>query len=507
MTSQMVTIHTPGLKWWLKHLETEFDPAHSVDLFIGALKRRSICNPTPCAIGTAQLFLRLISAYRFSTIRQLVDYVSSIETQLSSARPREFSISNMCRRVIGIIREEAENNGLGESFRVAIHEAGIYWKFYCSTTTFQRVVVGKTSLVIYSDQEIQWLYGPLRRADSTTMKTTTSAPATTTAKTPTSATSLKMEHFTGSRPGTGKGFAAGGANPSVTSLFDILSHPSSPNTTSAASSPPQSGTSTPIQPHLLHQNTSQRDIRPSIIQDIQELIEELDSIDTNLAESALSIVNASDIILTYGLPTLVHKLLLRAAQKRRFTVVVAEGSPNIREHTHAAVMGKIHPDDDDDQEDSGEAAVKKSLQDRGVTVIVTSDSDITSFMPRVNRVLLGCDYVLADGSIIADAGTAMVARVAKFCSKPVVVVAGSHMMTPVIADSKWAVVTKGPPVVVGFHEGELLEKVEFCNPLTELVDGEKLDMFVTNNGIIAPAAMHRSTLELYHMPEAELFHA
>lgn len=34
MSSQMVDIHTPGLKWWLNHLETDFNPSHSVDLYV-----------------------------------------------------------------------------------------------------------------------------------------------------------------------------------------------------------------------------------------------------------------------------------------------------------------------------------------------------------------------------------------------------------------------------------------------------------------------------------------
>lgn len=79
-----------------------------------------IRNPTPAAVGTAELFLRLISAYRFQSIRQLVDYVSSIETRLSAARPQEMSVRNMARRVVGIIREEAENNGMGDLFQQAL---------------------------------------------------------------------------------------------------------------------------------------------------------------------------------------------------------------------------------------------------------------------------------------------------------------------------------------------------------------------------------------------------
>lgn len=35
MTSQLVTLNTPGLKWWLDHLDEQFDPDGSVNLFIG----------------------------------------------------------------------------------------------------------------------------------------------------------------------------------------------------------------------------------------------------------------------------------------------------------------------------------------------------------------------------------------------------------------------------------------------------------------------------------------
>jgi len=49
-----------------------------------------------------------------------VDHISSIGTELSKAVPRELAVRNMARRVIGIIREEAENNGMGDLFQAAL---------------------------------------------------------------------------------------------------------------------------------------------------------------------------------------------------------------------------------------------------------------------------------------------------------------------------------------------------------------------------------------------------
>ena len=48
MTSQMVDIHTPGLKWWLTHLENDFNAAHSVDLFIKYVPRSCALSTPPC---------------------------------------------------------------------------------------------------------------------------------------------------------------------------------------------------------------------------------------------------------------------------------------------------------------------------------------------------------------------------------------------------------------------------------------------------------------------------
>ncbi|CAZ79736.1 unnamed protein product [Tuber melanosporum] len=131
MASQMVTLRTPDLQWWLDHLDTAFAPDVSVDLFVGVLKRRSVKGPEAAAIATAQLFLRLIYAHPFSSIGDLVDHISSIGTKLSKAVPRELAVRNMARRVIGIIREEAENNGMGDLFQAAL-EIGTPPGFSCS---------------------------------------------------------------------------------------------------------------------------------------------------------------------------------------------------------------------------------------------------------------------------------------------------------------------------------------------------------------------------------------
>lgn len=164
----------------------------------------------------------------------------------------------------------------------------------------------------------------------------------------------------------------------------------------------------------------------------------------------MQVIHNNEIILTYGLPSTVKKLLLRAAQKRNFTVVVVEGSLNIYRGTHTAVVDKDTPSGEDEEI---EIAARKSLQERGIQIIVISDSDVWNFMSRVNKVLLGTEYVFADGGLLAPAGTKNIVRAAKARSTPVVVVTGSHTLCPITTffEEQW--VEMGGPKTLDFQEG------------------------------------------------------
>jgi translation initiation factor eIF-2B subunit beta len=349
----------------------------------------------------------------------VVSYVLSLESKLSSACPREMSIRNMVRRVLGIIREEAENQDMGDLFKAAME----------------------------ADEERQQ-HDRLKPASRTPLLTTTTS------------------------------FAVGQQS-SVTSLFHVLSQANTPSVTgpsSAASSPTSTGVHTPI----IHNFNLVKEFRPAVIQDIQELIEELASSESAIAEYAPQLIHKNELILIYGLPPTVHHLLLRAAQKKGhdFTAVIVEGSPNTYKRTHGAAMNSIPPSEDDEDGEIG--AARKSLQERGIQVIVISDADVYNFIGRANKVFLAANYVLADGSVVATSGALNVARAAKAHQKPVLVVAGSHVLCPVTSFYQEILIEMGAPVTVGYDEGYLLENAEFPNPLVDFIPSELITMFVTN---------------------------
>ena len=132
---------TPGLSSFLKSLKT--NPIDtSIDnlisyvsnntVFVAAmatdftdndrlLKRRQIRHSRSCAIATAYLLLRVISACRTTDAAKLIERVQSVGRRLVAAQPREMVVGNIVRRVLGLIRDEAEDERDGD---FTLSEAG-----------------------------------------------------------------------------------------------------------------------------------------------------------------------------------------------------------------------------------------------------------------------------------------------------------------------------------------------------------------------------------------------
>src|SRR3954447_11297480 len=92
-----------------------------------------------------------------------------------------------------------------------------------------------------------------------------------------------------------------------------------------------------------------------------------------------------------------------------------------------------------------------------------------------------CAPVLANGGLIAQSGSQIVATAAKHHSTPVVVCTGLYKLTPVYPydeDSFNDLVAPDP--VMSFDEGEIIDKVTILNPYYDYVSPELVSLFITN---------------------------
>nr|CAG8542424.1 9984_t:CDS:2 [Entrophospora candida] len=199
----------------------------------------------------------------------------------------------------------------------------------------------------------------------------------------------------------------------------------------------------------------------------------------NYAFTTASMINllgdGIPIIMTIGKSRTVEVFLKTAAKKRKFSVIVAETSPTYLGHEMAL-----------------------SLSQAGIDTTVIADSAIFAVMSRVNKVIMGTHAVLANGGLISVSGSQMVATAAKHHSTPVVVCTGLYKLSPLYPydeDSFNDLVAPDP--ILGFEEGDLIDKATFLNPYYDYVSPGLVSIFVTNTGGHPPSYLYRLINENY----------
>ena len=424
-------LQPPGFASFLRAVASE--PVEtSTEYFISLLKRRQIKGAKPCAIATAYLLRRAISSVRAADSSKLLERVSQVGRRLVEAAPKELTIGNVVRRVLGLIRDE-EDEKRGGDLSGGNSEVG-------SGTVTPQAEMGS----------------PIHASSPNGIAPPRDAPQ---------------------RPPL---FSVGTGQPRLfTSMFSILSHP----TMRAPESPLPSGTSTP-------QHT---DLRAEILEGITEIIDELDQSDDQIANYALDHVHPSETIFTYGASLTVQRFLLKAASKRKFTVIHAEGYPNSHAETHSIVTGN-HDDEDLDVD-----TFQKPLIQAGIRVILIPDSNVFALISRATKCVLSANAVLSNGSFISASGTKPVIKAAKFHHVPTIVLAATYKLSPAYPYDKWEYVEYGDlNAVVEYQDQEMRNGLKSLrNPLTELVDQGQVDLFVTNLGGIATTEVGRVVRETY----------
>ena len=449
-------VMTPSLSSFLKSIKSQHIEASIIRLISyeacmtsmdgklissSLLKRRQIRNSRPCAIATAHLMRKVVASSKVTDLGQLIARVHEVGQRLTAAQPREFAVGNIVRRVLGVIREEAEEDRDGET------------SSFSEANTDSRPHTPSDALSPRPSQS-----SPLRQSEYTI-----DLPDQDNFRRP----PLLTSHTS---------YAASTATPMATSMFNLLSHPNS-STYSPSGTPGNQSPSVRSSTPALG-TSGIRDLRAEIIEGIEEIIDELDQVDDQIAGYALEHIHSNEIILTYSSSATVQKFLLKAATKRKFTVIHAESFPNNHEATHATVMGRSESDGEDEM---GAERFSKPLTAAGITVVLIPDAAVFALMSRVNKVILGTHVVLANGGLVAAAGAKAIAKAAQVHKTPVVVVTGVYKLSPIYPFDFDSLIEYGDAgKVFGYEEGDLVEKVDVENPLFDYVPAELVDLYITN---------------------------
>ena len=383
----------------------------------------------------------------------MIERVQQVGQRLVTAQPRELAVGNIVRRVLGIIREEAEEDREGETNGCS--NLGTDSRLPSS----QEDDLGKFKALDHGRQDPESFAARQEKGRKTLEESMQSV--------------QRLPPLT-----SNTSCAATNTAPPVTSMFSLLSRPlpsdRSPNATAGSLSP----RGHPLPSSQASINQSNKDFKAEVIEGIQEVLDEINQADDQIAGYALEHIHSSETILTYSSSVTVQKFLVKAAAKRKFTVMHAEAYPNHHESTHATILGKgIARSDGEIISDS----FTKTLTAAGITVILIPDSATFALMSRVNKVVLSTHAVLADGSLVAAAGSKAIAKAARMHRTNLVVPCAIYQLSPVYPFDPDSLMEAGDPSkVMTYACGELIENIELVNPLIDHVPAELVDLYITN---------------------------
>lgn len=411
------------------------------------LKRRQIRGSRTCAEAAALLLRRVVESFESGDVSELIERVQQVGQRLVIAAPKELAIGNIVRRVLGLIREEAEEDreGEGNSYEENGPDA-------------QSQPANPSKLTNASSSSMD--------ADSVGLKPAPSSAA------------------------VGR------------SVFGLLSQPNHDRVPPGANTDDQSPASHQPSPRPIVANPSAtKDLRAEVIEGVLEIVEELKLADEQIAGYALEHIHPNEVILIHTSSETVRKFLLKAATKRRFTVIHAETYPNEHEATHMLATGEKSKNN----EDGVPGHFQKTLTAAGVTVIIIPDSAVFAVMARVNTVILDSHIILANGGLIGAAGAKQIAKSANVHRTPVIVLSGVYKFSPVYPINTDAFLEDGDPSrIVPYQDGDFMDKVEVDNPLFDYVPAGLVDLYVTNLGGHAPSYLYRIIADHYRKEDIEL---
>ncbi|KAF2075855.1 hypothetical protein CYY_002841 [Polysphondylium violaceum] len=217
-------------------------------------------------------------------------------------------------------------------------------------------------------------------------------------------------------------------------------------------------------------------LKASIIDGINELIDELEGLHRNVAEQAIEHIHANETIMTLGCSKTVEEFLKEAGRKRKFGVICVETAPSLEGHKTALSLSKA-----------------------GIDTTLITDSAVFAMMSRVNKVIIGTHAVMANGGLVAQSGTHTLAVAAKYHSVPIVVCTGLYKLCPLYAYDQDTFNSFGSPgEYLKFEEAEYLESnVHSYNPTFDYIPPELVNLFITNIGGHNPSYIYRLLQEYY----------
>ena len=226
------------------------------------------------------------------------------------------------------------------------------------------------------------------------------------------------------------------------------------------------------------------EFRQEIKGEVENLMQELETHDKNIAKEAVHNINNNEIILTYGYSSTVLQFLCAANDAgRKFEVLVGESAPLLTGH----LMGK-------------------ELATKGIETTLITDNAVFAIMSRVNKVIIGTRALMANGGLLTEAGKYGVCLAAQAHCVPVLVTCGLFKLSPLYPFDQDTFNEYFSPNTIAdkpnFHE---VEYINYSVPAFDYIPPELVSLYITDVGCKMCSYLYRLLSEYYSLEDYNLF--
>ncbi|GAC72778.1 hypothetical protein PANT_7d00268 [Moesziomyces antarcticus T-34] len=505
------------------------------------LRRGQITGPEAVSEATAKTLRSVVSSAKYSSMQELIDIIKAAGRHLQLSQPAEQSIGNITRRIVHLLREEAKaaliearekelESGRGSGSGSGINSLSNSISDLHLASAFGAPVPGHSAAASGSHSS-----GPMGQSPGARLNRSLGG-STSHSQFPSSSSSAVVGSHSLTRPGphplrggSESGPASSGSSAFGSGVFDssfsqLQQHMSTVSLAEDAAGEAEaeeaesrSRRSTLRAGDDETESESDDDdeddddedddesdegeaqlitgkksagayfLKPLLIQAIQDLIDELETVDDNIAKVSRDHIHSGEVILTLGASATVQSFFLAAAKDRKFTVIVPETAPSYAGHDLA-----------------------RALSQAGISVLLIPDSSIFGVMPRVSKVVLGAHAVLANGGLMAHSGAFATALAARQHSTPVVITTGVYKICPEWSEIQTfsnaaSVGALGPAALMHYATStSIVENTEIASNALDYVPPYLVDVFITNVGEHPPSYVYRLVKENYHADDIVL---
>eukprot|EP00762_Andalucia_godoyi_P005553 ANDGO_00529.mRNA.1 Translation initiation factor eIF-2B subunit beta len=406
-----------------------------VSIFRAQLARREIVGSFGVSKHTAEVLRLVVSkAKKGQSVAELIKNVRKVGKQLQVAAPLEVAISNIVRRVLFFIREDAsaKASGLVNS----------------TTSSSSNSATAAATTPLSSGADAFSSTGPLFRTASSS-----------------------------SSDGSGRH-----APPVVQFSEDSASNGMSTGSLSLKRTASSFSLEDSMMIHKVEESEGDLsrftavEVKASVIEAINELIDELSDLQSDIAKHGPDFISNGDVVLTLGDSLSCEALLRGAAEsKRDFSVICTS------------------------------KVLAKNLASLKIATTLISPACIFPLMTRVHKVVVGAHAVMANGGVLANQGSHLAALAAKYHSVPFVVCTAMYKLCPDYpVDQDTFNELENPALTGPEFLGGASEDVQVYHPRCDYVPPNLVTLFVTNQDCISPSYIYRLLTEFYHQEDQYL---